>query len=69
MPRAKGILGDTGIALMYLHMLLLIRRKVGHKFLEKISLINAPVSSCSFSLYEKVFFFLYILKQRNPIAK
>lgn len=67
MPRPKDILGDTGIALVHFHIyLLLIGRFFGHKFLETNYLINAPVSSCSFGLYEV---FLYILKQRNPIVK
>lgn len=67
-PRPEDILGDTGVALVYSHIyLLLIGRFFGHKFLETSYLINAPVSSCSFGLYEEVF--LYILTQRNPIVK
>lgn len=67
MPRPKGILGDTGIALMYSHVFASHWTIVCHEFLETNSLINAPVSSRSFGLYEEVF--LYILKQRNPIVE
>lgn len=52
---------------MYSLCLLLIGRLLGYKFLDKISLINAPVSSCSFGLYGEVF--LETLKQRNLITE
>lgn len=61
MPRAKGIPGVPGIALIYL---LLIARYFGHKFQGTNYLINAPVSRCSFDIYEE--FFLYILKSEKP---
>lgn len=69
MPRPKGILGDTGIALMYSHMLAshwTIDWAINFRFFF-FFLIDAPVSSCSLGPYEEGF--LYILKQRNLIAE